>query len=69
MKLGQPDWTDYSHSLAFGAELPDGIRLHLLMDAYWEPLDFELPVLDGGNDVWRRWIDTALNPPNEIVEW
>jgi glycogen operon protein len=35
---------------------------------YWEPLDFELPVCDDAG-VWHRWIDTALDPPDEIVEW
>ena len=20
-------------------------------------------------ETWRRWIDTALDPPHEIVEW
>ena len=33
-----------SHSLAFGAELRrEGLDLHLILNAYWEPLDFELP--------------------------
>ena len=69
VRLNQPDWSDCSHSLAFGAELRrEGLRFHLILNAYWEPLDFELPVCDGGEG-WRRWIDTALDPPNEIVEW
>ena len=69
VKLNQPDWSPWSHSLAFGAELPGhGLRLHLILNAYWEPLDFELPPTLGGN-TWRRWIDTALDPPEEIVEW
>jgi len=41
---------------------------HLILNAYWEPLDFELPVTNG-RLAWRRWIDTALDPPNDIVEW
>ena len=36
---------------------------------YREPLDFELPILRNGRENWRRWIDTALDPPNEICEW
>ena len=68
--LEQPDWSPWSHSLAFGAELPmQGLRLHLILNAYWEPLEFELPPRTDGNNTWRRWIDTALEPPNEIVEW
>jgi glycogen operon protein len=68
VKLDQPDWSHYSHSLALGAELQrEGLRFHLILNAYWEPLDFELPVC--GDDGWRRWIDTSLDPPDEIVEW
>ena len=68
VKLGQPDWGPDSHSLAFGAELAlQGLRLHLILNAYWEPLEFELPPAGDGD--WRRWIDTALEPPHEIVDW
>jgi isoamylase len=70
VKLNQPDWSPSSHSLAIGAELKnEGLLLHLLLNAYWEPLDFELPILTNGTDNWRRWIDTALDPPHEICEW
>jgi glycogen operon protein len=70
VKLGQPDWSPNSHSLAFGADLPrQGMRLHLIINAYWEPLSFELPVPEGPAGEWRRWIDTALDPPHEIVDW
>ena len=50
VKLDQPDWSDHSHSLAFEAELrQEGLRVHLILNAYWEPLDFELPPAgDGG---------------------
>ena len=33
-----------------------------------EPLDFELPKMGAGAP-WRRWIDTALDSPNDIVPW
>jgi isoamylase len=70
VKLGQPDWGPRSHSVAFSAQLPlQRLRLHLILNAYWESLEFELPPLSDGNDTWRRWIDTALDPPREIVEW
>jgi glycogen operon protein len=69
VKVGQPDWSDHSHSLAFEAELPrEGLRVYLILNAYWEPLEFELPpVGDGGTGSWRRWIDTALESPQDIV--
>jgi glycogen operon protein len=69
VKLEQPDWSSGSHSLAFNADLPGHeLTFHLILNAYWEPLDFELPILSSG-ERWRRWIDTALDPPQEIVEW
>ena len=69
VKLDQPDWSACSHSLALGAELrSEGLRFHMIWNAYWEPLAFELPPLEGGS-AWRRWIDTALASPEDIVEW
>ena len=69
VKLNQPDWGDCSHSLALGGELRgEGLLFHLIFNAYWEALDFELPPLDGGG-AWRRWIDTALDSPEDIVPW
>jgi len=38
------------------------------MNAYWEPLSFELPPLDGGAHPWRRRIDAFLDSPHDIVE-
>jgi glycogen operon protein len=44
-----------------------------MLNAYWEPLRFELPPasLDtqGTYGNWRRWIDTALPSPDDIVDW
>jgi glycogen operon protein len=68
VKLGNPDWSPGSRSLALEATLPDGIRIYLILNAYWEALDFELPA-PGGTRIWRRWIDTTLEPPDEIVDW
>jgi isoamylase len=70
-KLNEPDWSDHSHSVAFSAELQQENRLvHLIFNAYWEPLQFQLPTVDnGGENPWRRWVDTSLESPQEIVEW
>lgn len=69
VKLRQPDWSDSSHSLALSLEgLNEKVRCHVILNAYWEPLDFELPGL-GERGSWRRWIDTSLASPDEIVEW
>jgi len=50
------------------AQLPhENFISHLILNAYWEPLEFELP--DGNRGPWKRWIDTALDAPNDIVPW
>ncbi|HEX7136496.1 MAG TPA: glycogen debranching protein GlgX [Vicinamibacterales bacterium] len=68
VRLRQPDWSAHSHSLALAAEMVhEAISLHMIMNAFWEPLEFELPLVEGYG--WRRWIDTALEPPNDIVPW
>jgi len=46
----------------------DRTHYHVILNAHWEPLEFELPPVADGRP-WRRWIDTFLDPPNDIVEW
>lgn len=70
VKLFRPDWSDWSHALAFGAELKnEGLVVHLMMNAYWEPLEFELLPPEGVETRWHRWIDTGLESPMDIVDW
>ena len=71
VRLHEPDWRHSSHSIAFTARLTrEQMLFHVILNAYWEPLEFELPpVVDGGQDPWRRWIDTFLDSPDDIVEW
>jgi isoamylase len=71
VKLGEPDWRHSSHSLAFTVRLTmDRTHYHIILNAYWEPLEFELPpVADGARHPWRRWVDTFLDSPHDIVEW
>ena len=46
------------------------LLFHVIFNAYWQPLDFELPRLDSPREnQWRRWIDTALDSPHDILEW
>jgi len=66
---GQPDWSDESHSIALTAwSLTRRFALHLMVNAWREPLTFELPAasLLPGN-TWCRWLDTSLSPPSDIV--
>ncbi|GIE95282.1 glycogen debranching protein GlgX [Paractinoplanes rishiriensis] len=67
-KLGAPDWDDPNTralSCTLGGEgaEPD---LHLMMNMYWEPLDFELMGIPGHR--WATAINTALPSPADIVE-
>jgi glycogen operon protein len=67
--LNQPDWTDSSHAIAFTMEsLRRTFEFHVILNAYWEPLGFELPLVDGGRS-WRRCIDTAEPSPDDIYPW
>ena len=44
--------------------------LQWMVNAYWEPLDFKLPpVPDDCDGPWRRWIDTALESPEDACAW
>ncbi len=70
VKLNQPDWSDSSHSVALGVELPDeDLSIYFIFNAYWEQLEFELPVIANDQKFWHRWIDTYLDSPQDIVEW
>ena len=67
VELGRPDWSHSSHSLAFTlASLGGRFRVHAMLNAWREPLRFALPAVEGG---WRRWIDTSLAGPEDIVDW
>ena len=67
--LNHPDWSDHSHSIAFTLRSWRArILLHGMLNAYWEPLTFELPPVSAEQG-WRRWIDTALEAPDDICPW
>jgi isoamylase len=71
VKVGEPDWRHSSHSVAFTVRSMMGrTRYHVILNAFWEPLEFELPSIPAGEPhPWRRWIDTHLAAPQDIVEW
>jgi isoamylase len=71
VKLNEPDWSDHSHSVAFSAELrKEKVLCYLIFNAYWETLEFKLPPVGSAEaHPWRRWIDTSLESPHDIVEW
>jgi glycogen operon protein len=70
VKLNAPDWSRESHTLAATVRLLGyPLLLHIIINAYWEALEFELPSLEGRQETWRRCIDTYLDPPDDICSW
>jgi len=68
VELDKPDWSHNSHSLAFAAGGRRGL-FHLILNAYWEPLEFELPPLPArARTGWRRVLDTSLESPDDLSE-
>jgi glycogen operon protein len=66
VRLDSPDWSYDSRSLAFTMLGSRGENLfHMMINAYWEPLEFELPP---DRRRWVRSVDTALAPPLDITE-
>ncbi|MGL4649446.1 MAG: glycogen debranching protein GlgX [Caldilineaceae bacterium] len=43
-----------------------GDQVHAMANAFWEPLEFELPALKRGQQ-WRQLIDTSLHSPHDIM--
>jgi glycogen operon protein len=70
VKLDQPDRGDHAHSLAFTALGLEGrVLVHAMMNAYWEPLAFELPPrTQGSHQGWHRRVDTSRDTPDGICE-
>lgn len=67
--LGEPDWGDDSRSVALSVEVAaESLRVHVMFNAYWQSLVFELPAA-GAHRKWRRWIDTGRPSPEDIVPW
>jgi len=70
VELGNPDWGDRSHSLAFTlTSVGARFRLHGMLNAYWEALTFQLPAVPGPRARWRRCIDTSLASPDDVRRW
>jgi glycogen operon protein len=70
VKLHQPDWGDSSRAIAFSADMPaNGLSIFLMLNAWWEPLEFEIPPVPEKCPHWCRWIDTAKDSPEDIVPW
>jgi len=70
VKLGSPDWGYESHVVSATITLPENrVLLHLILNAYWEALRFEIPPVSDGYEPWRRCIDTYLDSPDDARGW
>jgi glycogen operon protein len=71
VRRDQPDWSHGSRTLAFTIESLSRTRLfHVILNAYWEPLAFEVPPApDGAQGGWRRMQDTARAAPEDFCDW
>jgi len=73
VKPCEPDWEPDSRSLAMQVveDLPEdttkGMDIYLAVNAFWEPLKFELPKLTIG-EKWFGKLDTTLESPHDIAE-
>ncbi len=59
VRLGQPDTSAGSRSIALTVSGRHA-SVHVILNAYWEPLDFEVPPQAGDLEPWRRYLDTSL---------
>ncbi len=67
VEVDRPDWGATSHALAFELTLDQDrdTRLYVALNAYWEPLEFELPRLPAGR-CWALAADTAAPAPDDV---
>jgi glycogen operon protein len=66
----QLDAPDNGHNSRTLALLVAGTReaIYVICNAFWEPLDFELPPPPFGVAGWRRVLDTSLPSPQDFQE-
>jgi glycogen operon protein len=64
VELGWPDRSESSRSLAVTIR-GRSVALHIIANAYWEPLGFAVPAA-GDGAAWQRVLDTTLPSPDDI---
>lgn len=69
VRLQEPDTSYDSRSLAISVHGEQAV-FHLILNAYWDALDFELPSLtETGHSGWRPIIDTSLESPDDFNDF
>ena len=70
VKLNSPDWGHESHTVAATVRLLGyPLLMHIIVNAYWKALEFEIPPLDKTEESWRRCVDMYVDPPDDICSW
>lgn len=68
--LNSPDLSPHSHALAATVRnIDEKILIHMMMNSYWEPLEFQIPISTNSYTPWRRCVDTFLDSPQDILPW
>ena len=67
-ELGEPGWNDsYARTLSFTlGGLQGDDDLHVILNMFWESVDFQLPSIPGRR--WVRAVDTTLRSPDDIAD-
>lgn len=78
VSLDDPDFSDDSHAFAFQLTGDPAIYtedkfvttqdIYVMINAYWEPLQFRIQADPNRFIPWKRVVDTALASPDDIVE-
>src|SRR5262249_24940068 len=64
-RLYPPDMSEDSRSIAL-ALWGEHLLLHVILNAYCDALEFEIPPLEPGMGGWRRIVDTTLPSPDDL---
>ena len=67
VRLFSPDLSEDSRTLAATGYIENGPAFHLILNAFWEPLNFAVPPAPEKTS-WVRVIDTFLPPPRDIMD-
>ena len=66
VNLSGPDLSDDSHSLAVTAHLDKNEMVHIVLNMYWESLEFALPQVEQHPRTWRIMLDTSESKPDRV---
>ncbi len=68
-RLHQPDWSENSRTLALTVRSVIGTRMvHAILNSSDVALEFDLPPVASQDLPWRRIVDTALDPPDDVAD-